>query len=356
MRNFKKLILSAMTAFLLCAAREVGAAQPASNDVSTVRAKYEVGLKAIEAACVQQKTDAFATYGKNLDAKLKAMKQAGDFDGYVAIEKAKKEYQEKILIPEMADVTNSVLLEIVNQYYKAMDAADVDKPKKIAARQDRYMSELQDNIKRLTMQDNLEDAGKFAAELEKIKKDRAAARASSSTETPASATVADAGKPDATSESGSPRATPGTGSSVSAQPEKTSSASSATSRKPGHYGKPMPRLTETYKAKASGTFDIWKPTTFNAKSGDWIAVKYVSSSKNTMVTFQKPDQKSHKEIGVTFKINGGGSCFVTEDKPGYFRAAEDGELCCKCPGDLDVVVSISIASSDPREDVWVPDN
>ena len=131
-------------------------------------------MKGVELACAQQKTDAFVTYGKSLDAKLKAMKQAGDFDGYIAIEKAKKEYAQNIVIPELADVKNAVLLEIVNQYYKSVESADADKPRKMAALQDRYMGVLQDNIKRLTMQDNLVDAGRFAVELETIKAARAA--------------------------------------------------------------------------------------------------------------------------------------------------------------------------------------
>ena len=355
MRKSGNFILPAIAALLLCVTRAIGAPQPASNDVNTVRAKYEANVKGVELACAQQKTDAFVTYGKSLDAKLKAMKQAGDFDGYIAIEKAKKEYAQNIVIPELADVKNAVLLEIVNQYYKSVESADADKPKKMAALQDRYMGVLQDNIKRLTMQDNLVDAGRFAVELETIKAARAADAPPAASTKPENTATPETEKKMVMHETITTRIiSTGSESAKPGQTERT--VVTSISRPAGHFGTPVPRISETYKAKSSGALELWRPTAIKVKNGDWATIKVVSTAKNTMVSFQRSDQRNRHDAIVTFKTKGGESCAATEDKPGYFHVTEDSELSCLCMGDMDVVASITTTSGDPRESVWIPDN
>jgi hypothetical protein len=338
--------------FLACLfVTAVSAADVAAPDtLDGIKAKYETGRKAIDAAFEQQKTDAYVAYGKGLDDAKEAAKKKGDLDAYLAIDKARTDFAGSRAVSEATTSADPAVMTVLNQCRKSVQFYEADRNRKREALLDRYIAVLQDAVKRQTILNRIDEAKKLFAELEIARSSKAADSLFSvpATTKPAAPPVAaETAPPDTANrmisafENGAPRSQP---------------------RGNGHFGTPVPVSTETLRMRGTGSIEAWKPTTIAVKSNDWVSVRIVSSTKNNLLTFRKgstsggysSDLTNYRAPAVSLKAKGA-SCTATESVQGVFCVSEDGVLSCSCLGDANVVATVTITRDDPGKSVWIPD-
>lgn len=323
----------------------------APDTLDGIKAKYETGRKAIDAAFEQQKTDAYVAYGKGLDDAKEAAKKKGDLDAYLAIDKARTDFAGSRAVSEATTSADPAVMTVLNQCRKSVQFYEADRNRKREALLDRYIAVLQDAVKRQTILNRIDEAKKLFAELELARSSKAADSLFSvpATTKPAAPPVAaETAPPDTANrmisafENGAPRTQP---------------------RGNGHFGTPVPVSTETLRMRGTGSIEAWKPTTIAVKSNDWVSVRIVSSTKNNLLTFRKgstsygghsSDLTNYRAPAVSLKAKGG-SCTATESVQGVFCVSEDGVLSCSCLGDANVVATVTITRDDPGKSVWIPD-
>ena len=143
-------------------------ATPAQTvDWTSAKAKYEAAKVQIETVLEKQKEENLAAYGNLLGSILAQLKQKGDLDAYVAVEKEQKRFDAEKSMPEKPE--GEYVVKAVDAYRTAVAKLDAEKTAKMAAVQKAYVAQLDPLIRQLMQADKIEDAKRVKEELERVK-------------------------------------------------------------------------------------------------------------------------------------------------------------------------------------------
>lgn len=347
----KTMPLFAGLAFLLASALACPAFGQAAapESLNSLKGKYAKGIKSIDAGYEQLKADALVTYGKALDETMKALKQKGDIDGYLAVEKSKKS-QFFGEAPAEAEVP-AALAEPLKQYHRAVAAADADRVKKMANLKDRYIAKLQEAVKVLMAQDKMDEAKLVSTEIDTVKNGPTGDILLAAAAAPASA-------PAAASADQLPVVNAAAG--ATAELPRTAPGNSPAT--------PTPSVSTVLSLKGSGDMLAWKDTAIKVKRDDLITVTIASSQPDAklsnMLNFSSggkamapAQQQQLQPIATTVSIrdSAGGGCAATYNvtfdrfgvphiasQPGSLKVTKDGLLQFQCGGLAVTSVQITI--------------
>jgi len=141
----------------------------ADKTLADYQSVFETEMRKIETQHQDSRTNTVVAYGKELQSIKESLQKKGDLDGLIAAKKEIARFETEKTVPE-TDVPN--LLKPIAALRKAtfenLASADQAKNKNIANLIKRYRSPLEDLKKNLVRQDNLDEAQKVAAEIERI--------------------------------------------------------------------------------------------------------------------------------------------------------------------------------------------
>ena len=169
MQNARQWIGPALSGFFLAIAVTWSAE---TNALDAMRVSYEKARMSVETAADQQKKDALVQYGKALDDALKPLKQKGDLDGVLAIEKARKDFAAAAPLPDPdTEAINPAVAEPLAAYRRAVTAAGNEANKRIFTLQKQYAKALEDRVRQLTVEDKIEEAKVVKKALDDVRAD-----------------------------------------------------------------------------------------------------------------------------------------------------------------------------------------
>ncbi|MEI8243922.1 MAG: hypothetical protein WCI17_11685 [bacterium] len=178
--------ISLLAALLLAAPAPAQTA--AAPTLENLKVTYEKARKIIDAGLEQQKAAARVSYGKAVEESMTAYRLKGDLDTYLLLEKARKDVEGGAPVPAAdAEGLHAGLVQAAGIYQKGMAGAEAEKARRMSVLLGRYMANLQDLMKRLMMQEKIEEAKVVNEELERA---RAARSALPEAEKPAPAATA----------------------------------------------------------------------------------------------------------------------------------------------------------------------
>jgi hypothetical protein len=142
-----------------------------TNDLDTYRIKYDAKAASIADDIQQQKKNAFAQYGTDLDSALRALKEKGDIDGYTIVEQEAKRFRTDKMV--LTNASHPDIAKAIAAYQKRLLAADDDLANQNAALLKFYIRALNDLVKSLMTDNKIEDA-RAAATVKKSAESRLA--------------------------------------------------------------------------------------------------------------------------------------------------------------------------------------
>jgi len=141
----------------------------AQTNLAALKTNFESASSNLETACETQKSEAMTAYGKALGAFLVSLQQKGDLDGYLAVVKEKKRFDdEKKVVENESDITNGDVLLASRRCRASLAKAEQFKNARSAALLKAYVAQLDALIKQLVMQDKIEPAKAVREELDKV--------------------------------------------------------------------------------------------------------------------------------------------------------------------------------------------
>jgi hypothetical protein len=156
-------------AALLLAAPLLAQTAPAPT-LEGLKATYEKAKREIDAGLEQQKAAARMSYGKAVEESMTAYRLKGDLDTYLLLEKARKDVEGGAPVPSAnTEGLHAGLVQAAGIYQKGMAGAEAEKGRRMSVLLGRYMVNLQDLMKRLMMQEKIEEAKVVNAELERAR-------------------------------------------------------------------------------------------------------------------------------------------------------------------------------------------
>ena len=137
-------------------------------ELDGLKAKYEQAQSVIDADFSKEQAEALASYGKALDTFLTHLKECGQLDAYLALEKEKARFEaEKSVPPSDARTNSSAARVVAARYDQFVDKALIDKCKRTKFLIGQYVRRLDALIRYLMLADRMEEA-----QLAKAEKDR----------------------------------------------------------------------------------------------------------------------------------------------------------------------------------------
>lgn len=163
-KDYPAAAFSIMLVCIVCAGLGHGAEVSA---VEAIKAKYESAMNQVEKDFDKQMSDALTAYGAGIDASMKSMKQKGDLDAYLAVEKEKTRYGIEKTVPDPCPAVDSIV-KLVAAYQVATNTVETNTLARSVAIQKQYVAQYDALIKKLVQGDKIDDAKKVKEERERL--------------------------------------------------------------------------------------------------------------------------------------------------------------------------------------------
>ncbi len=318
-----------------------------SNDLTKAQAIYRQRQQELVREGEVEKTNRLARYRTGLEALRQSVKQKGDLDGVRAVDaELNRTALQKTLPAASVMPTTAELAAWITTMRTASESAELERASKTLQLAEQYFQFLDRQAKQAVREDQLDLAAQFKSEIDATKQTPAHQAATFIVAEYRSRVAA----PPAEISKAVTLADPLSVPDADKTPVPTAKPARGQNAAP-----PAPLSCNTIQLRGTGALAIWKTTSFQVRSNDWITVSLVSSRENGALTLRKSsnglDTTHYRQTTLSIKARNNSGTVSTathQTRHSVFQADQDGALSYSCLGDADVTATVTVTQDDPR--------